>query len=117
MAEYGKHFVESGPLRRVLVVGAELAAGENFGARVALRQEQDLLVLGEHHHRARLAPAGEIQKIGFLKEADVQIVGLVRAEQHHHAVERLAQLGSPRAILVARDSIREQRRHRQHQPE
>ena len=52
---------------------------------------------------------GEIQKIGFLEKGGMQILGLLRSEQHHYAVERFAQLRAPLLVLRWRDSAPEKR--------
>ena len=44
------------------------------------------------------------RKFGFLEKSVVQIFGFIGAEQNHDAVERLAQLGAARFVVVLRDA-------------
>jgi hypothetical protein len=45
----------------------------------------------------------------------MQIVGFDRAEQHHYAVERLAQFGTTLLILLARNPIGKERSEKENQ--
>ena len=104
-----QHSIEPCSVLRVGVLGPQLPAGENLTARVMGWQEQNLFLRRQHHHRAGLLPSGKIEEIRLLKEADMQILGLLRAKENHHAVERFPQLRTARLILLARDALGRQK--------
>src|SRR5947207_15987233 len=58
---------------------------------------RDHCVTGVQTCALPISPTGEIEKVRFLEEAGVEVVGFIGAEQDHDAVQGFTKLGAARS--------------------